>query len=157
MQTKIAEESAKKEKMFDKYMCYCSNAEDTLGKSISDAETKIPLLESSLGEDGALKKQLESELKEAKSSRAEAKNTIEESTALREKEASAFAKVKADAEANIGALSKAIPAIEQGMKGSFLQTKSAAVLRQLSVTADMVPADREMLASFLESGDNYAP
>merc|ERR1719181_2706622 len=130
MQSKITEESEKKEKMFDKYMCYCSNAEGTLGKSIADAETKIPLLESSLGEDGALKKQLESELKDAKASRAEAKKTIEESTALREKEASAFAKVKADAEANLGALSNAIPAIEQGMKGAFLQTKSAAVLRR---------------------------
>merc|ERR1719486_1646798 len=85
MQTKISAEGAKKEKMFDRYMCYCSNAEGTLGKSISDAETKIPLLESSLGEDGALKKQLESELEEAKSSRDDAKKTIEESTALREK------------------------------------------------------------------------
>merc|ERR1719440_2093422 len=94
MQTKINEESAKKAKMFDRYMCYCSNAEGTLGKSIADAETKIPLLESSIGEDGALKKQLESDLKEAKANRVEAKETIAEATALREKEASIYAKVK---------------------------------------------------------------
>merc|ERR1712194_329440 len=31
------------------------------------------------------------------------------------------------------------------------------VLRQISVDADMVPADREVLASFLSEGDNYAP
>merc|ERR550514_2111498 len=94
MHTKISAEGAKKEKMFDTYMCYCSNAEGTLGKSIADAETKIPLLESSLGEDGALKKQLESDLKEAKASRADAKDTIAKATALRDREASAYAKTK---------------------------------------------------------------
>merc|ERR1719267_527226 len=127
MQKKIAAEGAKKEKMFDQYMCYCSNADETLGKSIRDAETKIPQLESSLSEDAALKKQLEAELKEAQTNRADAKEAISEATAIREKEAKAYAKVKSDAEANLGALSKAIPAIEKGMGSAFLQTSSAAV------------------------------
>ena len=48
MQKKIAAEGEKKEKMFDQYMCYCNNADGTLGKSISDAETKIPQVESSI-------------------------------------------------------------------------------------------------------------
>jgi len=67
------------------------------------------------------------------------------------------AKVKNDADANIGALSKAIPAIEKGMGGAFLQTSSASVLRQISVSADMIPADRDLLASFLSAGTGYAP
>merc|ERR1719486_161003 len=138
MQTKISAEGAKKEKMFDKYMCYCSNAEGTLGKSISDAETKIPLVESSIKEDAALKSQLESEIKAAQTGRADAKDAIAKATALREKEAKAYAKTKSDAEANIGALDKAIPAIEKGMGGAFLQPSNGAVLRQLSVTADMI-------------------
>merc|ERR1719324_443324 len=138
-------------------MCYCSNAEDTLGKSIADAETRIPQLESENKEDLALKKQLESELKEAKENRAEAKETIAQAEALREKEAAAYAKVKSDSEANIGALGKAIPAIEKGMGEAFLQTAAASVLRRLSVSADMIPADRDLLASFLSEGDNYAP
>jgi len=122
MQTKIAAEGAKKEKMFDTYMCYCNNADGTLGKSISDAETKIPQVESSVKEGAAMKKQLEAELKQAQVDRVEAKDAIAQATAIREKEAAAFAKTKADAEANIGALSKAIPAIEKGMGGAFLQT-----------------------------------
>merc|ERR1719223_2527767 len=88
---------------------------------------------------------------------AEAKDTIAQATALREREASAYAKVKSDAEANIGALSGAIPAIEKGMAGAFLQTAAASVLRRLSVSADMNSADRDLLASFLSEGDNYAP
>merc|ERR1719217_59086 len=43
------------------------------------------------------------------------------------------------------------------MAGSFLQTRDASVLRQLSVTAEMNSADRDMLADFLEQGVNYAP
>jgi len=157
MQTKIAAEGAKKEKMFDQYMCYCNNADGTLGKSISDAETKIPQVESSIAEGAALKKQLEAELKEAQVGRVEAKDAIASATGIREKEAAAYAKVKADAESNIGALDKAIPAIEKGMGGAFLQTSSAAVLRELSETANMIPADRDLLASFLSEGSNYAP
>jgi len=143
--------------MFDKYMCYCKNGEEALGKSIADAETRIPQLESDNKEDLALKKQLDSEIAEAKSSRAEAKDTIAQATALREKEASAYAKVKSDAEANIGALSGAIPAIEKGMAGAFLQTAAASVLRRLSVSVDMNSEDRDLLASFLSEGNNYAP
>merc|ERR1719188_1954924 len=104
-----------------------------------------------------MKKQLESELKEAQASRVEAKDTIAKATALREKEGKAYSALKSDAEANIGALSKAIPAIEKGMAGAFLQTNAGAVLRQISVSANMIPADRDLLASFLSEGENYAP
>merc|ERR1719453_2831408 len=157
MQTKITAEAARKEKLFDTYMCYCKNADSTLAKSIADAENKIPQLESLIGEDAAEKKQLEAEVKEAKEARTQAKEDIASATALREKEAKAYAKFKADSEANIGALSKAIPAIEKGMAGAFLQTTAASVLRQLSVTANMEPADRDVLASFLSEGSSYAP
>merc|ERR1719181_664379 len=142
--------------MFDQYMCYCNNADGTLGKSISDAETKIPQLESSIKEGAAAKKQLETELKEAQVGRVEAKDAITKATAIRDSEAKAYGKLKSDAEANIGALSKAIPAIEKGMGGAFLQTNAASVLRQISVSANMIPADRELLASFLSEGSSYA-
>jgi len=157
MQQKIAAEGAKKEEMFDKYMCYCKNADTTLAASISDAETKIPQVESSIKEGAARKKQLETELKDAQVSRVEAKDTIAKATALREKENKAFATKESELETNIGALSKAIPAIEKGMSGAFLQTRAASTLRQISLSADMIPADRDLLASFLSEGTQYAP
>merc|ERR1719327_2450069 len=45
------------------------------------------------------------------------------------------------------------------MAGSFLQTNSAAVLKQMSLTQDMSNADRDLLASFLmgESSQGYSP
>jgi len=157
MQQKVTAESEKKEAMFDKFMCYCKNADGTLGQAISDAQTKIPQVGSSIKESTASKKQLEADLKEAQVDRVEAKDAIKTATALREKEAVAFSAKKSELDANIGALSKAIPAIEKGMSGAFLQTTSAAVLRQISVSADMIPADRDLLASFLSEGDSYAP
>jgi chromosome segregation ATPase len=157
MQSKIAKEGEKKEAMFDQYMCYCKNADTTLAQSISDAGTKIPQVESSIKEGAAMKQQLEAELKGAQTSRVEAKDTIAKATALREKEAGVFAAKKSELDTNIGALNKAIPAIEKGMSGAFLQTKSASVLRQISLSADMIPADRDLLASFLSDGSSYAP
>merc|ERR1719440_768504 len=60
---------------------------------------------------------------------------------------------------NIDALSKAIPAIEKGMSGGFLQTRAASVLRQLSISMEMGATDREMLTSYLSSGSGsgYVP
>merc|ERR1719440_1650322 len=143
--------------MFDQYMCYCNNADGTLGKSISDAETKIPQVESAIKEGAATKKQLEAELKDAQANRVQAKDAIAQAEGIRAKEAKAYAKVKSDADSNIGALDKAIPAIEKGMGSAFLQTTAASVLRQISMNAEMANEDREALASFLSEGTTYAP
>merc|ERR1740117_614716 len=103
-----------------------------------------------------MKKQLETDVKNHKADREAAKTAIAEATALREKEATEFAKISGDLKTNIDALAKAIPAIEKGM-GGFLQTSSATVVRQLSINMDMSNVDRQMLASFLSSKSSYAP
>jgi len=156
MQNKVSEEGKKKQEIFDKFMCYCNNADTLLGGAITAAENKIPMLESSIGEDAGLKKQLDADLVKHKSDRAAAKDAISKATAIREKDAAAFAKTKGDLETNIGALDKAIPAIEKGM-GGFLQTSAAQVVKQLSINMDMSGVDREMLTNFLASKTGYAP
>jgi peptidoglycan hydrolase CwlO-like protein len=156
MQNKVAADGEKKKALFDKFMCYCDNADTILGGAIAEAEKKIPLLESAIGEDGALKLQLEADLKNHKADRAAAKEAVAKATALREKEAAAFAKTSSDLKTNIGALDKAIPAIERGMSG-FLQTSAASAVRELSITMDMSSVDREMLTAFLSNKAGYAP
>jgi len=157
MQTKITAEGEKKQKIFDEYMCYCKNADGTLGKSISAAENKIPQVESAIAEGTAEKKQLQTELKDAQVSRVEAKDAIASATALREKENKAFTEKESDLKTNLAALGKAIPAIEKGMAGAFLQTKSANILRKISENAEMDANDRDTLSSFLSEGEGYAP
>merc|ERR1719335_1279268 len=81
-----------------------------------------------------------------------------EATAVREKEAAAFAKENAESLANIDAMTRAIAALEKGMAG-FLQTSAATVLRRLVLSTDIGPNQRDLLTSFLtENADTgYAP
>jgi len=157
MQNKVTAEGKKAEEIFDKFMCYCDNADTMLAGAITAAENKIPQLEAAVGKDVELKKQLETDVKNHKADREAAKTAIAEATALREKEATEFAKVSGDLKTNIAALAKAIPAIEKGMGSGFLQTNSAQVVRQLSINMDMSNVDRQMLASFLSAKSGYAP
>jgi len=156
MQNKVEGEGKKKEEIFEKFMCYCGNADEILGGAIEAAENKIPQLESAIKEDLASKKQLEADLKNHKSDRSAAKEAVAKAKAIREKESTAFKKESGDLKTNIAGLAKAIPAIEKGMKG-FLQTNAASVVKDLSITMDMSSVDREMLASFLSTKAGYSP
>jgi len=156
MQNKVTEEGHKKQEIFDKFMCYCDNADTLLGGAVQQAEQKIPMLESAIGEDANLKKQLDAEVEKHKADRIAAKDAVSKATAIREKEAAEFAKASGDLKTNVGALEKAIPAIEKGM-GGFLQTSSAQVVRQLSINMDMSSVDREMLTNFLAQKSSYSP
>jgi len=157
MQNKVTAEGKKAEAIYDKFMCYCDNADTLLGGAITAAENKIPQLEAAIGGDLAEKTQLEADLKAHKADRAAAKEAIAKATALREKEATAFAKESGDLKTNLDALAKAIPAIEKGMGSAFLQTTSATAVRDLSVSMDMSNVDRQMLAAFLSGKSGYAP
>jgi len=156
MQNKVSAEGKKKQEVYDKFMCYCNNADTLLGGAITAAENKIPQLESAIGEDASLKKQLDADVVKHKEDRSAAKEAIAKATAIREKDAAAFAKTKGDLDTNIGALNKAIPAIEKGM-GGFLQTSAASVVKQLSINMDMSGVDREMLTNFLAAKSGYGP
>merc|ERR1719453_769406 len=156
---KVEAEGKKETELFEKFMCYCNSGKETLGKSIADAEEKIPQLESGIKEAEAEKTQLDADLVAHKADRETAKSDIAKATAMREKDAAAFLKESTEDKSNLEALKKALAAIEAGMAGSFLQTNSAAVLRRLSLSQDMSNADRDLLASFLmgNSKQGYAP
>ena len=159
MQNKVAAEGKKKEAIFDKFMCYCNNADELLGAAVQAADTKIPLVTSAIEEDTAMKKQLEADLKAHQTDRAAAKEAIAKATAMRNKEAAAYAKETGDLKTNVAGLTKAIAALDKGMSGGFLQTTSASVVRSLSISMDMSSVDRDMLTSFLTSGSSasYSP
>jgi len=158
MQSSVAAEGEKEKKLFEEFMCYCKNGVDDLEASIDAAETKIPQVESALKEATAAQTQLKKEIEQHKANVADAKKTIATATALREKEAAAFATESSDLKTNVAALGKATAAIEAGTAGSFLQSSSAmTALRKMTVDADMNSVDREMLTSFLSQGQGYAP
>merc|ERR1740121_3138435 len=183
MQKKVTQEGEKEKELYEKFRCYCKNGGGALQASISDAEAKIPQVGADIEAAESDKKKTEEELKTAQTDLAAAKAAMKEATALREKEAAAFAAVKADADANLFAIlgrcsvqkpggeytaaecSKvggkfvgALPALEKGMAGAFLQTSGADVLKRLAGNEDMLDEDsRKEVLAFLSQGTNYAP
>lgn len=160
MQTQVTAEGEKEKELYEKFMCYCKTNSNTLDASIAEANNKIASTASALEEATAKKAQTEQDLKDHQASRAEAKDAMAKATALREKEASEYAKIKADSNANLAALTKAIAAIEKGAMGGFLQTSAANTLRRFIIdSADLNDGSRQELLAFLSGsqGDSYVP
>merc|ERR1719265_849729 len=149
----------KEEELFEKFMCYCKNGKGALEASIESAKQKNEQLMASIKETDAALKQAKADLKGAQEGRAAAKDAVAKATALRQKEAAAFATLSGDYKTNIAAMQKATAAISKGMGGAFLQTSTASVLKQLSITMDISSIDRDMITSFLTQGGSsgYAP
>jgi len=141
-------------------MCYCQTGSADLTKNIEEAKEKISSLQKAIEEASESFSQTKANIKSDKGARADAKNAMAEAKALREKEAATFAQDSADYKTNIAALDKAIPAIEQGMAGAFLQTRAASSLRTFAMEkADIPDETRQEILSFLsgEDTDAYAP
>jgi len=160
MQKKVEAEGEKSDELHKKFMCYCQTSGGDLQASIEAAEEKIPQLAASIKAGTEKKVQLEADLKGHQTDRSAAKKAMAEATSLREKEKAAYDKALAENKANLGATLKATAAISQGMEGSFLQTETASVLRNLvNSQQNMASADRDELVAFLsgEQNSNYAP
>eukprot|EP00443_Scrippsiella_acuminata_P022320 CAMPEP_0115203214 /NCGR_PEP_ID=MMETSP0270-20121206/18532_1 /TAXON_ID=71861 /ORGANISM="Scrippsiella trochoidea, Strain CCMP3099" /LENGTH=420 /DNA_ID=CAMNT_0002616663 /DNA_START=42 /DNA_END=1300 /DNA_ORIENTATION=+ len=160
MQTKVTEEGKKEQELYDKFMCYCKTSGGALSASISDAGAKIESVDASIKSSSEKKALTEANLQKDQDSRAAAKDDVSKATALREKEAAEYAKFKADSEANIAAIAKAVGALEKGMAGAFLQTPAAGLVRSYAMEkADVPDSTRQELLAFLSGaeGSDYAP
>jgi len=185
MQAKVTEEGEREAELYKKYMCYCKSSGKTLTDGIAANEAKETSLSTDIKTAEADKASTQEELEQAQSDRAAAKEAISEATEIRKKEAAAYAAERASYDSNLFALlgrcsvSKpggewtkqecgqmggkwvgAIPALEAGMAGSFLQTQGAKILRNLVNTKqDLNDADRDEIISFLSGteGAEYAP
>jgi chromosome segregation ATPase len=129
-----------------------------LEKAIAENEAKSGELPSEIEEGEATLKQTKEDLKKDQSDRTAAKMAMEEATGIRDKEAATFAKESGDLKTNLGAVKKAVGALEAGASGSFLQTESASVLKNLVENdTKMLDVDRQDLTSFLSGNSDYAP
>jgi chromosome segregation ATPase len=160
MQKKVAAEGEKEKELMQKFECYCSSSGGSLSESIAAAKAKGPAVSSDIEQGEAQMVQLKEDLKQHNADRAAAKKAVGAATALREKEAAAFASEKAEADSNIGAVNSAVAALEKGMSGAFVQTGGAQVLRRLVLSKqDLLDADRQELLAFLSGAQTsgYAP
>jgi len=96
--------------------------------------------------------QLKEDLKKAQVDRAAAKSAMSEATAIRGKDAAAYATESGDLKTNLAALEKALAAISKGTGGAFLQTTAGATLRNVVEENDALSdLDRHDLTSFLSN------
>jgi len=159
MQKKVEAEGEKEKELYEKFMCYCKSGNGDLSASISTAEDKIPAVSSNIEASEGKLAQAKEDLQGAQADRSAAKEAMAKATAIREKEHKAYAKEKATLDADLEALKGAIFAIEKGMSGGFLQTRSASVLRRLVASADLDEPERDEVMAFLggEHVQGYVP
>jgi len=159
MQKEIEGEGKKEKELFDKFMCFCSGNNGDLTKQSADATAAIDQLGAKLKAEEAEKVQIAQELIDHKKDREQATADMEEAAVIREKEANEFAEMKADSETNIGAMAKAIPALEKGMGGAALvQMPEGNRLHKLVENyPNMDNMDRRDVLAFLEQSGDYAP
>jgi len=160
LQKKVTAEGEKEKELYKKFMCYCKNGNSDTSTSISAAETKIPSVTSDIEAAEQKLVQTKADLKQHQADRSSGKKAMEEATALREKEAAAFAAHKAEQDTNIAAINKAVTALEKGMAGGFLQTQAAQVLRSVIAKQEgMLEGDRQDVIAFLAGtqSNGYAP
>jgi len=160
MASKLQAEAEKEKELYDKFMCYCKTSGGDLAKSISESTTKVPQLQSDIEQAEASLKQLQQDLKTHAEDRSAAKAAMGSATAQREKEHSQFVEVSTEYTSYLTALNQAIPAIEKGMGGGFVQTGTGAQLRQAVLKdSSVTDYDRQLVTAFLSgsSSDKYVP
>merc|ERR1719387_901855 len=106
MVKKVEAEGEKETELYDKFMCYCKTSGGALEKGISDANVKIPDLQSDIEEAEAKKAQLEEDVKQHQADRAAAVEAMKEATSIREKEAAAFEKETAELRSYLDAIER---------------------------------------------------
>jgi len=157
MQKAVEAEGDKEKELYDKFVCYCKTGSGDLSAGIGAAEVKIPALGSQIEGAEAEKKETGETLAQARTDRADAKSAMAAATEQKDKEAAVYAKFQSDSVANIGAIGKAVAALEKGVSGSFLQTGTADALRKIfsDVNHEMPEYDRQQVLSFL-SGNPFS-
>jgi hypothetical protein len=150
---KVESEGKEADKLHDQFMCECSKTQASLADQIATGEASGSDQAAALEAGKAHQAQMTQDIVDAKNARAAAKEAIATSTAIREKEAKAFSAAKADSEANIAAMSKALDAIHKGVGASFIQSDAAKVLGQLVQNKqDLFSDNREEVEDFLQNG-----
>jgi len=162
MLKKVTKEGEKEKDLYEKFQCYCKSGGADLSAAISSSTAKVPQVQSDIEESQSQVKQLKADLVSHQTDRAAAKAAIESATKQREGDNKKFLAQSGEYQNYISALAGAIPAIEKGMSGGFLQTKAGAALRQ-AVASDtaMTDYDRQLVTSYLASSsstsEDYVP
>lgn len=157
MSSELEREGEMEKELFDKAMCACETGAKESAKEIADLTSEITDLEAKLGQGKGEKGQLTQEIADHKASMEAATADLATATEVRGKEQKEnMALIKAN-KLSIHQLSKAIPALEQGMSSAaMLQTLSPRAATRLHRVIEVTPylqtEERSGLLAFLDQG-----
>jgi uncharacterized protein YoxC/outer membrane murein-binding lipoprotein Lpp len=162
MAKKVAAEGEKEKELYEKFNCYCKTGGAELSQSISRSTAKVPQVQSDIEESESQVKQLQQDLKSHQEDRSTAKGAMDSATKQREEENKKFLAASGEYKSYISALAGAIPAIEKGMSGGFLQTKTGALVQQaIASGTSLTDYDRQLVVSYLSgttsASEGYVP
>jgi len=162
MAKKVETEGAEEEALYQKFNCYCTTSGGDLAQAIAESTAKVPQVQSDIEASESELVQLQSDLKSHQEDRTAAKAAMDSAAAQREQENSAFLAESGEFKSYLAALSSAIPAIQKGMAGTFLQRSAGKMLKRAIADASSVTDyDRQMVLSFVSgtssSASGYVP
>merc|ERR1719269_386678 len=143
--------------MYDKFMCYCDGNTGEMAKSVEEAAQRITELKAKLESSIAQKAQLDGELISHKQDREAATQDLAKATAIREKEHAEYLELTGESKENLDAMTSAIAALEKGMGGGFLQSKTSLMDRLHKILNSVQSLDayqRSTVTAFLSGGQN---
>merc|ERR1719353_915147 len=143
--------------MYDKFMCYCDGNTGEMQKSVEEAAQRITELKAKLESSIAEKEQLDQELIQHKQDREAAQQDLGKATTIREKEHAEYLELTGESKENLDAMTAAIAALEKGMGGSLLQSKTGLVdrIHKILNTAQSLDSyQRSTVTAFLAGTQN---
>jgi hypothetical protein len=170
MLKQLEKEAETDEEIYDKMACWCETNDKEKTKSIKEAEARIAALEVKIEEDTAASARLATEIKNTEQEVAKNQESLDQATAIREKELAEFNAEEKEMLEAISALKAAITVLSKhhgGASSAFLQAPHshvlgvAATLQHLTAKhADLLKgvlthSERRLIASFVQSPEDY--
>merc|ERR1719162_2359415 len=161
MKKEVEADGEKEEELFKSFMCYCKNNDGQLSADAELAVEAISTNNAAAEEKSGQKKNLEAELVQHKKDRAEATSTLQAETERRAKDKATYNEAAGEYKTYIEGAAAAKKALERGRGGKmprdpndFLQTQTAAKLKNIVTMAHIDSADASTIMAFLQ-GDYH--
>jgi len=166
MMAQLEKEAAEDEEIYEKMACWCETNDKDKTKSIAEAEARIGDLTTKIEELTALSAQLSTEIKNLEKEVAANQESLDQATAIRQKQLAEFNGEEKDLLESISALKAAVTVLSKH-NGGFLQVPQSRILSVAATLQHMLQkhdsllkgvltrSERKLAAAFVQSPQDY--
>merc|ERR1719271_1123442 len=165
MQTQLEKEADEDQEVYEKVTCWCETNDKDKTTAISDAESRITELTSTIEEATASSARLNTEIKNLATEIAKNQAALDKATELRKKELAEFNAEEKDVLQSIGALKSAVTVL--GKHNSFIQVDEGTQINIAVTIQDQMrrhkslvekiasPRQRKEITAFIQAPSDY--